>query len=547
MIAPTHVTFAELLYLLLLTALGVPLGAAHAAAVAVASVLPDVDTPTSAVGRLLPALSTRLERTYGHRTVTHSLLGMAALALVAVPLLAFGRDLYLCFVAGYVSHPLLDTMTVTGVPLFHPFSAVRCVFPFDAARPRRYRIVTGSHADRSLAALFAAVCVPLAVVAHQGYERVIRVAQADVAAAVRDYNAFAGTHLVKASVDGAEALSKRPVHATYPVVGALDARTLLVRGADGDLHTVGEEFQSEIVAERVVCARLGPAAWDVRTVDFAGRMIVQLSDEVPQGTDTYLFGSLVLDGEIALPSDPRIFRPVSTRGEVLTLNFATARDLERLGLGDRIVVQGLLTVRSLASAGRPPGAGPRDRFVHRAFAVAESESIEVLVRPGDTVEDGTVMARRWSASGPDEQLALAVAASVIEERERSRAERSAAARITAAESTVADDSLRLEASRQLVAGGYLAGPALEPLAAALTRTRGALARARAAAVRDAERGRLQRMRRSAQIAKLRAGAGRGRAHPSLRSDIRGIVVYLRSESRGAKKELRVTIREGGTR
>src|ERR1041384_2030112 len=84
MSSPTHVTFALFMYLLLLTTAGVALNPVNAAVVALSSLLPDIDTGASSVGMLLPFISLRIERRFGHRTVTHSALFIAALGLAVV-------------------------------------------------------------------------------------------------------------------------------------------------------------------------------------------------------------------------------------------------------------------------------------------------------------------------------------------------------------------------------------------------------------------------------------------------------------------------------
>ena len=73
MTAPTHIAFAELLYLLILTTTGVALNIPNALLIAVSSTLPDIDTGASRIGKLFPFVSLKLERRFGHRTLTHSL------------------------------------------------------------------------------------------------------------------------------------------------------------------------------------------------------------------------------------------------------------------------------------------------------------------------------------------------------------------------------------------------------------------------------------------------------------------------------------------
>ena len=113
---------------------------AYAYPVAVAAAwLPDVDNPRSTLGNGLsrvenPALNTitrplswalrttsfTLVRTVGHRTLTHSLLGVALFALLARLLLGGFPGLFLALVAGYASHVFADALNTRGVPLLWP-------------------------------------------------------------------------------------------------------------------------------------------------------------------------------------------------------------------------------------------------------------------------------------------------------------------------------------------------------------------------------------------------------------------------------------------
>lgn len=543
MIAPTHITFAEFVYLLILTAVGVPLSAANAAVLALGAVLPDIDTPASTVGRLVPPLSTRLERWYGHRTVTHSVVGMAAVAMAALPAAAVSADLYVCFVAGYVSHPLLDTMTVSGVKLFHPFSPVRCVFPFDGANPRRYRVRTGSAADKALAALFAVACLPLSLAAHQGYDRVIRLAQRSVAAAVRDYGEFSRSHLVVADVEAADALTKAPLRGRFAVVGALDGQTLLFRGADGDLHTLGKAFQAEYVAENVVCAEGGPARWEARAVDAAGKLLVQIREELAPADEAYLFGSVALDEEVQLPADARVFRPASAHGSVLTLNYASARDLERLGLDDRVVVRGILTVKARYAGGRSSGADDAARFAHTAFAFSEGDSMEVLVAPGDTIAVGSVLARPRAARAIAERVGLhREAAGLLAAERRDKAVQAGRA-IAVAESALAAGAEELASTRALADSGYVPRAALAPLALREQKARGALEELRAAASRADETLALRIRREGMQAAELETRRLREEGRSAIRSTVAGVVAHVRTRSAGRTTQVTVIVRE----
>lgn len=101
--------------------------------------LPDVDNPRSTLGNGLsrsksPALtlvsrplswalrtaSFVLVRTVGHRTLTHSLVGVVIFALPVWLLLGSFPNLTLALVVGYASHVLADALNTRGVPLLWP-------------------------------------------------------------------------------------------------------------------------------------------------------------------------------------------------------------------------------------------------------------------------------------------------------------------------------------------------------------------------------------------------------------------------------------------
>ncbi|MGH3146299.1 MAG: metal-dependent hydrolase [Rubrobacter sp.] len=108
-------------------------------AAVVAAWLPDVDNPRSTLGNGLSrtknpvlnllsrplswALRTTsfvLVRTVGHRTLTHSLLGILLFSLPVWLFLEGFPDLSLALVAGYASHVLADALNTRGVPLLWP-------------------------------------------------------------------------------------------------------------------------------------------------------------------------------------------------------------------------------------------------------------------------------------------------------------------------------------------------------------------------------------------------------------------------------------------
>ena len=103
MILGTHVAFASVLYLGGATLFGYRPDWIGWLLAAAASLLPDVDLPPAKIGRLFWFLSVPLERRFGHRPLTHSLVALSAVAALSGPLMAIQPLYGWAVVGGYWS------------------------------------------------------------------------------------------------------------------------------------------------------------------------------------------------------------------------------------------------------------------------------------------------------------------------------------------------------------------------------------------------------------------------------------------------------------
>ena len=164
MTSGTHIAFASVLYLGGATLFGYKPDGIGWLLAAVASLGPDVDLPTSKIGRLFFWLSVPLERRFGHRTITHSVVGMLTVALIASPLW-WVRPLYFwCVLGGTWSHVWIDMLNVRGADLFWP-SPVRVVAPGN----RNWRLEVGSKAEMILLSVLMLLTVALYPLSHLGF------------------------------------------------------------------------------------------------------------------------------------------------------------------------------------------------------------------------------------------------------------------------------------------------------------------------------------------------------------------------------------------
>lgn len=85
----------------------------------VGSLLPDIDHPQSVIGRRLPITSGFLHKSFGHRSLTHSIFFLMATLMLPVlfnyPVIGIGLSL------GTLSHILLDLLCIgSGVAFLYP-------------------------------------------------------------------------------------------------------------------------------------------------------------------------------------------------------------------------------------------------------------------------------------------------------------------------------------------------------------------------------------------------------------------------------------------
>lgn len=133
-----------------------PLTPAVLIAAAAGSVAPDVDTPYSLAGRLLPFVSWPLYQTIGHRTATHSVVGLVAVGVLAAMLENIAPPFSgISFLVGYVFHVAADLITQEGVAVLYPFKKSRTrLWP---------RVTTGSVMEGVALVLILAVFVGLSL------------------------------------------------------------------------------------------------------------------------------------------------------------------------------------------------------------------------------------------------------------------------------------------------------------------------------------------------------------------------------------------------
>ena len=96
------------------------------------SLLADIDHNKSLIGKIAFPISTFIQRHYGHRSITHSLLALVGLSTIVYLIQGAHcpeTPITTVFGIAYSSHLVLDMLTLQGIPLLYPFKRNPFVVP----------------------------------------------------------------------------------------------------------------------------------------------------------------------------------------------------------------------------------------------------------------------------------------------------------------------------------------------------------------------------------------------------------------------------------
>ncbi len=94
------------------------------------ALLPDIDIPSSKIGRRVKPLSWFLNFMFGHRKIFHSL--FFTFILFVLLILLFENYIGAAFFLGYSVHILVDGITVSGIKPFYPLLSFKINGPVRA-------------------------------------------------------------------------------------------------------------------------------------------------------------------------------------------------------------------------------------------------------------------------------------------------------------------------------------------------------------------------------------------------------------------------------
>ena len=365
------------------------------AALLIGSTLPDLDHKRSFIGKYLPWIAAPIERRFGHRTFTHSLLGTALFALLLSPSLMFSDSLLPWAVIGYLSHILLDSFNIQGVPLLYPFSNIE----FVSWHNKGWRVPYGSKAEMTVLACVSLGTLALFPLAEGGFSPAFHRMIGSPGAAIEDFHRWRSTNKVYVTIHGdsplkREALKGKKMH----VLDALSPVMLLVEDEAGVAYRLGagpKAAECELWAFKVMSEKGEPITQRQWTVDLSGRSIGDLLDLLPKQGRVYCNADLQLSHAINTPPVTGQFLRAQASGSTLQLRSARRGDLR--SIRNAVIENGVTFIRAEFAEGEVGELAELDniRKHTRSVNLSKLPSLDsVLVNVGDDVRSGQPLVRQ---------------------------------------------------------------------------------------------------------------------------------------------------------
>jgi membrane-bound metal-dependent hydrolase YbcI (DUF457 family) len=386
--AGTHIAFAGLCGVIA-QGFGYTLEPAGLLALGVGSVLPDVDTSTSVIGQSFPSLSRWLERRFGHRTITHSLLGVLILASISSPLFFWHSSVFAFLLLGFVSHLILDTFNISGVPLLWPSRIVFWFFPH-----RAYRVAYNSPLERLIA--FSCVVTALAFIPFSsvGFSNSFHKFLGTPSGVVSDYLEWRDQFEVFAEVDGFNVETQEKIHGRYRVVDAIGKEGVIVEDEAGDALGMGLARGAQVSVYHVAAFKSQPIQTKEYRLEFESEPLEQLLSRLPKANRVWITANLQTRDRIE-PAPPKVGRYPRVRAFGKTLEVRSARPSDLEGLQDAMIEHGSAVIRAEFTDEPAANLEPVKRKP-KTFTL-EIPNLPTLaglvIKPGDKVLEGQPIAR----------------------------------------------------------------------------------------------------------------------------------------------------------
>lgn len=381
MLAPTHSVFGIFLTLIILAVFGVQqsLHWSILLCAIIGSLSPDIDHPKAIIGRMFFFISKPLDRHFGHRTITHSLLGWIICTFLFALSLFLVWHLYLflasttlgqylpfhtdwnrpftqglikrwiaAFSIGYLSHIILDMFNPRGSQLFWPNKG-RDVIPGNP----EFRPESGSQAEIFIFFLLFGLMTLSFPLSKHGISTSLHWLLATPESAIEEFKTL--TTKAYVDCDGILNATHTPFVGEAEILGVKNKKLIVFitenQSIPSGIYTLSDELAADITAKQV---RVKKTTIPITTT------YKHFENETKDALLSKLPKTALVSGIIYLPKDMKItirdttqssYKTIEQVGDELRLSFATEKELRALEWDEAFIAmrrQDALTLQKLS-------------------------------------------------------------------------------------------------------------------------------------------------------------------------------------------------------
>jgi inner membrane protein len=282
-----------------------------------ASLLPDIDHTESIVGRLFWPISNVVNKRFGHRTITHSLIAVLVVAAISAGIFIANQQVAIAFFAGYLSAIVGDMLTKSGVKLLWPNQNNWVILENPALR-----FTTGGIGEFILLLIIVSATITnfnavsgggIGEIASNYYSGLI----GKPSAAIDFYNRHSNQYLIALKIDGVLASDRSNFDKLLRVI-YIENNTIFVQDVTtGNLYKLGEN----IIVNRLRPTKEGLGLTTINKIAFDDE---KLGTKIDSG-EFYYFGTIQIEDVGSAPTlQPQInfLNPYEINGNAVTFNGA---------------------------------------------------------------------------------------------------------------------------------------------------------------------------------------------------------------------------------
>jgi len=349
MLAPTHSVFGIFLTLIILAIFGVQ-WSLHWSVILFAiigSIMPDIDHPKSIIGRMFKFVSIPIERRYGHRTITHSLIGWLATSIafaLIIYVIVFIIKLFglpdfaivelaprwvAAFSIAYFSHLILDMLNRRGSQLFWPDPG-RDVIP----RNPKFRPESGSKVEVFIFIVLLFLVFLALPISKYGIQSSLRWLLATPGSAIQEVKNYKIHSILE--FNGIFKDTNKPAEGQGEILGIERQRLIILY--QGSVYTISDEFTADIIASNVRVKRT-KIPLKIEHKEFKNETRAKLLSQIPKGA--LVSGTIQLPDkmEVVIPSFKGGYKVINQQGNNLILKFASKKQIDKLALSEAFEIQ----------------------------------------------------------------------------------------------------------------------------------------------------------------------------------------------------------------